>query len=117
MEIKEKLRQPKTIFWTLASFSALLNLGSFLWMYFKVPADAYPFIAHYNIYFGQDILGSKLMLFQIPLAGLVILILNTVLAWILFEKARFFSWVLGVATLLMQLFILYGSAIIIFVNS
>jgi len=109
-------RDPKILFWSFAGFLFLLNVFIWLWMYFKVPSGTYPLIIYYNIYFGQDLLGSKPFLFQIPATGLIMLFANIAIAWSLFEKKRSVAWVVLGATLAMQLVILYASGIIIYVN-
>lgn len=104
------------LFWILLGISFLINIISWAWLYFAVPKGSFPFILHYNIYFGRDLLGERLALFQIPLVGLVILTINFALGYFLFNKDKFLAWVVLASTIALELLVLYASGIIISVN-
>lgn len=101
----------------LAGISVVLNLASWLWIYFKVPAAAAPFILHYNIFFGRDLLGERWQLFQAPFTGLVIMAVNFTLGWLLFAKDRFLTWMILAATIACEALLVYASGVIISINS
>lgn len=109
--------KPKSFFWLLAGCSLVINLSSWLWMQFRIPQGSYPFILHYNIYFGQDLLGPRYLLFQIPLLGLAVLGVNLLLASSLFEKSRSYAWLVLGTTLVIEMIILYASLIVVYVNT
>ncbi|MBI2633757.1 MAG: hypothetical protein HYW80_00415 [Parcubacteria group bacterium] len=109
--------KPKSFFWLLVGASLTLNLASWLWMYLRIPQGSYPFILHYNIYFGQDLLGPRYLLFQIPFLGLTVLGVNLLLASSLFEKSRPYAWLVLGATLVIEMVILYASLIVVYVNT
>ncbi|MBI1974815.1 MAG: hypothetical protein HYS57_00460 [Parcubacteria group bacterium] len=107
----------KNAFWVVVAFSAFLNIVSWIWIYLKVPGGSFPFIVHYNIYFGHDLLGERIALFQLPLTGTLILFINATLGRMLLGKKAFWGWVVLFATVLWEAFVLYGSWIIVSINS
>ncbi len=58
----------------------LINLVAWGLILFFVPGANFPFIVKYNVFVGKDIFDSKLSLFSLPTLGLIILIINGILA-------------------------------------
>jgi len=109
--------QPKHRFLILAGISAVLNLTSWLWIYFKIPAGAFPFILHYNIYFGRDLLGDRWQLFRAPFTGLAVMAVNFAVAWVVLTKDRFLAWMILAATIALEALLVYASGVIVSINS
>lgn len=71
---------------------------------------------HYNIYFGVDNFGPWQMTFIMPGAGLLILIVNTVLGLHLFNRNKLHSYFLAGLASAIQIFILIATALVILIN-
>ena len=63
----------------LLSASVLLNASAWAWIALAVPVVDFPVLVSYNIFWQQDILGERPMLFAAPLLGAVILVINVLL--------------------------------------
>lgn len=63
----------------LLSASVLLNASAWAWIALAVPVVDFPVLVSYNIFWQQDILGERPMLFAAPLLGAVILVINALL--------------------------------------
>ncbi len=88
-------------------------LAYLLFYYLKVEKEI---TLHYNIYFGIDLIGSKWQLFYLPIAGIIIIILNALIALLIYNKNQFMIKILAVSTLLAQLFILLSIISIAYIN-
>jgi|AntAceMinimDraft_8_1070364.scaffolds.fasta_scaffold26718_1 hypothetical protein len=65
---------------------AVLNLVAWLLVFVKLMSFPEPIILHYNAYFGMDLVGSGKEALLLPIAGLIILILNCSLGFIFRKK-------------------------------
>jgi hypothetical protein len=112
--IKIKFR-PEILFLILA---ALLNAISWLWVERGVPPSAFPVIVHYNIFWGQDFLGERPLIFSSSLLGMLILAINTILIKTLREdRYAFLRLELGVATLILESFVLAAAWFVVAANT
>ncbi len=61
-----------------------------LWLFFllKIKPSEEPIPLRYNIYSGFDLMGSWYYLFLVPLTGLIILAINTILGGGIFVKEQ-----------------------------
>lgn len=73
-------------------------------------------VLHYNIYFGISSLGSWAMLFLLPLSGLIVLIINSILAVILYLRRYLLTYFLSFATVFFNLIVLISVILIIYIN-
>lgn len=92
----------------LGAVVAAFVLNGILWV--VVVARAFPQAGtvnlHYNIYFGIDLLGPWWHWFFLPVAGSIIVVVNTFLAVVLFKRERLASIFLVGASVLAQIFLL-----------
>lgn len=102
-----------------------LVLNAFIWLiiYFKfyplvynLPEEQSFIPLHYNIYLGVDLFGRWQEIFYLPGIGLFILLLNTILALVLFNKKEILSYFLTVTSALLQLFLLLATIFVILIN-
>lgn len=104
------------VVWLLVS-SLAANLAN--WIILKLliqPAD-FSIILHYNVYFGVDLKGSYLQAFGIPLIGLFLFLINIILSGYIYKKGeRIASYLLLMATLMMQINLIVYSLSIILIN-
>src|ERR1035437_8049389 len=73
------------VHWTLIA-ALLLNIANWVALaYFIRPVD-FPITLHYNVYFGVDIIGAWWQVYFLPLIGLTILSVNTVLGYLFYQQ-------------------------------
>lgn len=108
------LHKPNLLF---VGFSILVNILTWLSIIFQIRPQDEPIFLHYNILFGVDYIGDGWQIFLLPVMGLIIVLVNFVIGWSLFSRDKFVSLILGVATLLCQIFLFVASAILIFLNA
>ena len=104
------------ILWLLA-LSFLVNLVNIVSLAIWVKPVDFPIILHYNVYFGVDVLNSWEKVYIMPLIGLFLFIVNTLLGLYFYKnKERIASHVLAIVTLMIQLSLLVASVGIILIN-
>ncbi|MCK5084052.1 MAG: hypothetical protein KAQ64_00160 [Candidatus Pacebacteria bacterium] len=101
----------------LTALSLFLNIS--LWIYFfqnKKESD-YPIILHYNLIFGVDCLGDYEKIYLISFVGLILILFNSVLGYILYNKEKLASYFLAFNTLIIQIFLIVAGYLIVGINS
>ncbi len=93
-----------------------LNLLIWVLLFIKIPHSTEPVVLHYNIYFSIDLIGDWRRVFTVPLTGLIILLINSFLSYIIYQKSRLVAYFLTGASLVLHFFLLIASAAIIFIN-
>ncbi len=101
--------------------SILIVLNLFIWLSAfmisnKIEGDL--MILHYNVDFGVDLFGSVSQIFNIPLLGLIVILLNF-LVYIIFHQNknfRFLGHLLMIASLLVNLILLTSLGPIYLIN-
>jgi len=101
----------------------LLLLGGIVniadWVALKIfikPID-FPIILHYNVYFGVDMLGNWKEVFLLPFIGIILFLINTFLSIHFYRrKERIASYLLLMASLMIQLSLLVASISVIIIN-
>jgi hypothetical protein len=112
---QEFFRSP-LIQWVIigALFVNIANWGSIA--FFIRPVD-FPVILHYNVYFGVDVIGAWWQIYFLPLIGLVILTVNTVLGYLFYQqKERIVAHLLILATFIVQVGISIAVACLLIIN-
>lgn len=100
----------------LSVFGLLVNIC--LWIFLlnnKIESD-YPIILHYNLFFGVDYLGNYEKIYLIPLTGLIIIFINSILGHIFYTKERLVAYFLIFNMLIIQIFLLFAGYLVIKVN-
>jgi len=96
----------------LAGSSLFLNIALFLFFYFFIKQSDIPIVLHYNVDWGVDYFGEVKSIFVLPTVGMIIFLLNGVLALKLWGENRVLSYFLTTATFLIQgLLIVSGIAL------
>jgi hypothetical protein len=105
------------------NFVALfLNLALWVFLFFQLKkilasqpeVTAIPL--HYNVFLGIDLIGQWYHAFILPLIGLVVVIVNFILAFALYSKKILISYFLSFTSLLTQLILIVASLLIILIN-
>ncbi len=94
----------------------LLNLTSWVWLLWQIKPQADPIFLHYNILFGVDYIGEWWKVLYLPIAGLFIYLINTILSWILFDRDKFAAQLLNFVSIFCQVFVLIAAALLVFLN-
>ncbi|MEK7512097.1 MAG: hypothetical protein AAB575_03740 [Patescibacteria group bacterium] len=101
----------------------VLNLLIWLVIYFKfyplvydLPEEQSFIPLHYNIYLGVDLFGKWQNIFYLPGIGLVIFLVNTISALLLYSKKEILSYFLSVSSALLQVFLLLATIFVILIN-
>ncbi|PIT94037.1 hypothetical protein COU00_01070 [Candidatus Falkowbacteria bacterium CG10_big_fil_rev_8_21_14_0_10_43_11] len=71
---------------------------------------------HHNIYFGITLIGPAKEVYFIPFFGLLIIIINVFLAYLVKEDDRFFMSVFGLSSILANVFLTLGLAAVMLIN-
>jgi hypothetical protein len=89
------------------------------WLILKIwikPVD-FPIILHYNVYFGVDLIGDYRQVFVLPLIGLILFVVNLILSLYFYkQKERISSYMLMIASLMIQLSLIVASVSVILIN-
>ncbi|MDO8241270.1 MAG: hypothetical protein Q7T51_04815 [Candidatus Moranbacteria bacterium] len=99
----------------------ILSLASNLinWLILKIwvkPVD-FSIILHYNVYFGVDSIGDYKQAYLLPLIGIILFAINLTLSVFFYErKERIASYILLMATLMIQLSLIVASVSVILIN-
>ena len=101
---------------TLVISAILLNIGLFLFFYFFIKRSDIPIVLHYNVDWGVDYFGEVKNIFILPLAGLVIFLLNSVLALKLWLKARSAAYFLTATSLISEVFLWVAGIALYIIN-
>ena len=105
--------KPNTVFLVVA-----LVMHLFLWAYilwYIGPQDQQLFL-HYTMFFGVDLIGSWYMVYIIPVGGLCLFLLNTVLAWFMFSVDRLASYFFLATTVGCHIFLGMAAYMVVFLN-
>lgn len=86
-------------------------------IYFKIHPSDKLLILHYTIPFGIDLVGPWYRLYEIPIAGAIIALVNFILAYIFYTKQKHVATTVVIATVLLQIMITAGLYLIISQNA
>ena len=100
----------------LLGSSLILNVGLFLFFLFFIRQSNVPIVLHYNVNWGVDILGEVKSIFILPIAGMVIFLLNGFLAVNLWKKNKTLSYFFTAVTLLIQFFLIVSGIALYIIN-
>jgi len=95
----------------------ILNIGLFLFFYFFIKRSDIPIVLHYNVDWGVDYFGEVKNIFILPLAGLIIFLLNSVLALRLWLKAKSMAYFLAAISLISEIFLWLAGIALYIINS
>src|SRR3989344_5838475 len=90
---------------SLLIFGLVLNLGLFLFFYFFIKRSDIPIVLHYNVDWGVDYFGEVKNVFILPLIGLIIFLLNSVLALRLWFRMKSIAYFLTAISLISEVFL------------
>ena len=110
---KNKFWRDKTSMFVLLT-NVLLNIVIWLFLVFRLEPSEYPVPLHFNIYFGIDVIDKWSQAFIIPGIGLIVILINLVLAYLVFSKEKFVAQFLLSSSLFVQILLfLAGIGIVV----
>lgn len=71
---------------------------------------------HYTIYFGIDLVGPWYGIFTGAVLGLIVLVVNIIMIFTIYERYRLFAYFFAIGTTLLELMLLVGSIFTILLN-
>jgi hypothetical protein len=106
---------------TIVRFSllagVLLNLSAWVLLGLFIRPERSVVILHYNVYFGVDVIGVWQQAYLLPAIGLLLFGLDVFLAgWFYGKKERVASYVLLLASIMVELGVAVASGGIVLVN-
>ncbi len=101
---------------SLLGATLILHVAVWVWLAWYIRPQSGQIFLHYNVLFGVDLTGDWYEVFLLPLVGLVIIVLNTFLALLLYNKDRFASLVLLTTTLIVHCILLIVASLLVFLN-
>ena len=93
-----------------------LNIANWIWIVLRIRPQEDLIFLHYNILFGVDYIGEWWRVYFVATTGLIILIINFLLGWLLFNKDKFVSIIMNIVSVVSQIFLLIATAILVFLN-
>jgi len=102
--------------WFLWVLCLLVNIITFLTLYYKIHPSKSPLALHYNVLVGVESYGMGFNLYFIPAIGLAITAINFVLHRALRNNANFLSFLASFTSLLVQVILLFAVLRLITVN-
>jgi len=100
----------------MLSLSLFLNLATWIWLLWQIGPTPEPIFLHYNILFGVDLVGPWWKVLYLPITGIIILLVNGTLGWLLFGRDKFIAQFLNAVTVLCQIFLFITAALLVFLN-
>ena len=102
--------------WVLIGALILNGINWGLIAFFIRPVD-FPIVLHYNVYFGVDVIGAWWQLYSLPVIGLIIMVVNTVLGYLFYQKKeRIVAHLLMLATFIAQISMTVAVASLLIIN-
>ena len=92
--------------WFQMGTAFLINIITWLIIYFQIRPSDQLIPLHYNVFYGTDFVGKGYYIYIIPLVGLCILILNYLLYRHALSREPFAARILTAVSLVVQVFIL-----------
>lgn len=103
-------------FFIIFAATVLINFAAWILVLIFLEKENFNIILHYNVLFGVDLKGDSAEAFTIPLIGLVIFFLNSIITKLVYKKEKFIAYLLLSTSLICQLFAVIAIAAIILVN-
>ena len=93
-----------------------INIVSFGWLAYYIKPQEEQIFLHYNALFGVDLIGPWYKIYYLPTAGLLIIVVNTILGWILFRRSKSIGYIAGGISVFLQIVILIASYLLVLLN-
>lgn len=105
------------------NFILSLVLNILIWLAVGIKLQPFSYLSasgniplHFNVYFGIDVYAPWYYVFIIPAFGLMVIILNNIIGYLLFAKERLLSYFLAYVQTLVNLVLLAAGIFVILLN-
>jgi len=113
---KQEYFRSHIVIWLLI-LSIISNLADWILLRIYIKPVDFPIILHYNVYFGIDMTGNWRQVYVLPLIGIFLFLTNLLLSIYFYkQKERIASYLLLMATLMVQLSVIIASVSVIIIN-
>ena len=110
---QQMFRRP--IAWIPSILAGLLNLATWVLLLINVkPAN--DVVLHYTLSFGVDWVGTWIQALYIPALGLTLLVMNVVIAFLFWQRQKFYSHFFLLLTPIFELFLFSAAIFLIIAN-
>ena len=96
--------------------SLVINILAWILFYFRTPVQMEPIILRFNIYVGINLIGPWYEVFYFSAIGLLIILINFLLARWSFKRDRNLAYFLVATATLSQIIILIYGTLLMMVN-
>lgn len=105
-------------FWVSMPLSGAILTQIFLWWYLivNIGSEAGQIFLHYNIIFGVDLVGGWWKIYYLPLAGILVILLNYFFSLMLYLIDKFFARLMSFWVLFFHLFLAIGIILLVRLN-
>lgn len=100
----------------LLAVGALMNAVIWGWLLWQIRPQEQLLFLHYNVLFGVDRIGPWWRVFELPLIGLLVLLVNALIGWYFFEKDKTVGYILNVVTIVAHVYLAVGAYLLVFLN-
>jgi len=108
----------------IAVFFVALALNILTWVLLMINLAPFGYLndfgtipLHYNLYFGIDLIGVWYLALTIPVIGVLVLICNTIVAYLLYPTDRELSYVVSAMEVVVGAILFAAAIFIILLNS
>lgn len=109
------IRRPSVAIAT--GIALVVNLIIWLWLLINFPPTGDTVFLHYNMLFGVDLIGTWWKLLFMPLSGLGIILVNTLIGWGMAREDSFAGDMLMVIAAVSQVFLFAAMYILVLLNA
>lgn len=106
-------RRPVAIPVVIAAF---INIFLYFLLFFQIRPVTTPIPLHFNIYYGIDFIGRWYYVYALPISGSIILLLNMWIGAIMEKKKEEFSFLILIATIVVQTLLFLAGVFIVLLN-
>ncbi len=99
------------------ALALLVNIIHWLALYFKLNSGGANILLHYNVVYGPESIGPAVYAYNLPAVGLLLLVINLLVASSFYKKEKLPAYFLGFATLAIQLIFLAAGLVLIVINA
>ncbi len=97
--------------------SVLANVITWGWLAWFFKPTNEPVFLHYNVLFGVDYIGDWHRVFLLPIVGVSILLINTLLGWLLASRDMVVAYILQIISLLSSSLLLLMALLLVEINT
>lgn len=105
--------------WMLAPLvvSGLFNLSTWLYLGLAIKPRPEAVFLHYTVHFGVDLSGPWSQIFFLPLLGLILILINFIVAYFIYDQNKNLSRLIAIATVALEVFLFTEAIFLAFLNA